>query len=224
MIGSVEARAGASLGTSAPEICKLVADALASRHSGGGTILDVGCGRGDLAPLVRYRFGTYIGADVFRYGGFPIDAELVTVDLDTGRVPKPDGFADAVVAVETIEHLENPRAFVRELTRLAKPGGWIAVTTPNQLSLLSKLTLVMRNEFNAFRAGSYPAHRTALLEIDLRRIAAECDWREVAVEHTRRGRIPGTGRSWPRWMSALAPRTFSDNVLLIGRKPGSPAA
>ncbi len=50
------------------------------------------------------------------------------------------------------------------------------VTTPNQLSLLSKLTLVLKNEFNAFQAGSYPAHLTALLEADLRRIGVECGW------------------------------------------------
>ena len=71
----------------------------------------------------------------------------------------PDGCADAVVAVETIEHVENPRAFVRELTRLARPGGLVVVTTPNQLSLLSLLTLVTKGQFNAFEEapGLYPA-------------------------------------------------------------------
>lgn len=222
MIRPVGDRARASLGISAAAIHRLVVKALAARHPGGGILLDVGCGRGDLWAFARDRFREYAGADAVRYEGFPAEAAFVSVDLDTGRVPLPEGFADAVVAVETIEHLENPRAFARELTRLAKPGGWIAITTPNQLSLLSKLTLLLRNEFNAFRAGSYPAHLTALLEIDLRRIAAECDWTEVAVAYTRRGRIPGVRWSWPRWISALAPRALSDNVLLIGRKPGAP--
>jgi SAM-dependent methyltransferase len=169
-----------------------------------------------VTPLCR----TYHGADVVRYDAFPPSAEFHRVDLDACRGPLDDGFADVVVAVETIEHLENPRAFVRELTRLARPGGWVVVTTPNQLSFLSKLTLVLRNEFNAFRAGSYPAHLTALLEIDLRRIAAECGLTEVSAAFTRRGRIPGTRRHWPRWVSALRPRTFSDNVLVVGRKAG----
>ena len=45
------------------------------------------------------------------------------------------------------------------------------MTTPNQLSLLSKMTLLFRGQFNAFQEGPglYPAHRTALLEIDLLR-------------------------------------------------------
>ena len=56
----------------------------------------------------------------------------------------PDGWADVVTALEVIEHLENPRAFCRELARVAKPGGWVVVTTPNQLSLLSLLSLVVK--------------------------------------------------------------------------------
>lgn len=84
--------------------------------------------------------------------------------------------AQVVAAVEIIKHLENPRAFVRELVRLVCPGGTIVVTTPNQLSLLSKWTLMIKGQFNAFQDGPglFPAHLSALLEIDLRRIAREC--------------------------------------------------
>lgn len=216
---TVEERALRSAGASENAIYRLVAEALAARAAG-GVLLDVGCGRGALRPYVADRFTAYHGADVLRYDEFPADAPFHPVNLDTGGVPLDDGFADVVAAVETVEHLENPRAFARELTRLARPGGWVLMTTPNQLSLLSKLTLVLRNEFTAFRAGSYPAHLTALLEVDLRRIAAECGWADVAVVYTRRGRVPGTARHWPRWVSRMRPRTFSDNVLVLGRKAG----
>ena len=53
--------------------------------------------------------------------------------------------------METIEHLENPRAFVRLLTRLARPGGWVIVTTPNQHSLLSKGTFLLRGQHVHFQ-------------------------------------------------------------------------
>ena len=218
MPATVEQRAERSRGTSAAAIYEMVAAALPTRPAG-GTLLDVGCGRGDLWPFVRERFARYAGADVLKYDGFPAGGAFHAVDLDTGRAPLPDHFADVVVAVETIEHLENPRAFVRELTRLARPGGWVVVTTPNQLSLLSKLGLWVKNEFPAFRGSNYPAHLTALLEIDLRRIAGECGWTDVAVAYTRRGRVPGTTRHWPRWCSRCFPRMLSDNVLVIGRTP-----
>jgi 2-polyprenyl-3-methyl-5-hydroxy-6-metoxy-1,4-benzoquinol methylase len=207
-----------SAGKSSQPIYRTVAAWLSSRHSKGGTLLDVGCGQGELWPFVADQFDKYCGADVVLYDGFPKDASFYEVDLETGGVALPDGFADVVAAVETIEHLANPRAFFREITRLAKPGGTMVITTPNQLSLLSKLTLVVHNEFNAFRAGSYPAHLTALLEVDLRRMATECGWEAVEVAYTGVGRMPGTSRHWPRWLSRFLPRAFSDNVSLVGRK------
>jgi SAM-dependent methyltransferase len=153
-----------------------------------------------------------------RYDGFPAGGEFVAADLDAGTVPLPDGSADAVAAVETIEHLENPRAFCRELCRVVRPGGWIVITTPNQLSLLSLSTLVVKQRFSAFQDAAYPAHRTALLEIDLRRIAAECGLREVDVSYTGSGRLPLSAGHYPAPLSRLFPRALSDNVLLVGRR------
>jgi 2-polyprenyl-3-methyl-5-hydroxy-6-metoxy-1,4-benzoquinol methylase len=123
MPATVEQRAELSRGTSAAAIYEMVAAVLVQRNTG-GTLLDVGCGNGELWPFARDRFARFAGADVLKYDGFPAEGEFHAVDLETGRVPLPDGFADVVAAVETIEHLENPRAFARELTRLAKPGGW----------------------------------------------------------------------------------------------------
>src|SRR6185312_12028612 len=148
----------------------------------------------------------------------PSDAEFCAVDLDSGRVPLPSSTADVVAAVEVIEHLENPRSFARELVRLAKPGGWILITTPNQLSFLSLLTLALKKRFQAFQDVHYPTHLTALLEIDLLRIAGECGLAQVDIEYSLRGRIPLTSRHYPRAFSRYFPRAFSENLLLIGQK------
>jgi SAM-dependent methyltransferase len=196
----------------------MVARALSQRHIGGGLLLDIGCGTGNLWRYLRHRFDRYIGVDAARYEGFPADAQLISADFDSHGVPVPDNTADVVAAVETLEHLENPRAFLRALVRLARPGGWVLVTTPNQLSLLSKLTLVFKNRFNAFQDGSYPAHLTALLEVDLCRIAAECQLSEVAIAYSLSGRIVGTPWHYPRLLSRVLPRALSDNVLLVGKK------
>jgi hypothetical protein len=108
--------------------------------------------------------------------------------------------------------------------RLAAPGGWLVVTTPNQLSVLSKLSLVSKNEFVHFqeRPGLYPAHISALLEVDLVRMYRENGLQDVAIRYSGRGRIPFTGRDWPsplRAHSGAKGRAFSDNILVIGRKP-----
>ena len=98
------------------------------------------------------------------------------------------------------------------------PGGWVVVTTPNQLSALSLLTLALRGRFSAFQDNAYPAHRTALLEIDLRRIMTESGLRDLAVTYTRLGRLPLSGWHYPEAVARLAPQRLSDNVVIAGRR------
>lgn len=215
---SVEERARLSLGTSASAIYEMVERIVKSLQPN-GLLADVGCGTGNLYPFVR-RFTTrYIGIDILRYDEFPDGAEFRAVNLDTGRLPLEDGTVDVAVAVETIEHLENPRAFVRELTRVVRPGGWVVLTTPNQRSLLSLMTLLHRGHYAAFQSSDYPAHLTALLEMDLLRIGAECGLTEARFEYSRSGRIVWTAAHFPRLLSDAAPRLLSDNLCYLGRKP-----
>jgi 2-polyprenyl-3-methyl-5-hydroxy-6-metoxy-1,4-benzoquinol methylase len=214
----VEARARRSLGTSDVAIYEMVAKALEERDIAGDTLVDVGCGAGQLWPFLRARFARYIGVDVVRYEDFPAETKFTQVDLDTGKVALPAESADVVVAVETIEHLENPRAFMRELVRLVRRGGWVVVTTPNQLSLLSLLTLTIKQRFSAFQDVHYPAHLTALLEVDLKRIAGECGLTDVGVVYSSEGRMVLTPWHYPKFISQMFPRALSDNVLVIGRK------
>jgi 2-polyprenyl-3-methyl-5-hydroxy-6-metoxy-1,4-benzoquinol methylase len=212
----VVGRARQSLGRSHQRIYRTVADALAARQAG-GVLADVGCGTGELWLALRGRFRSCLGVDAVRYEGLPQDVEFHAADLDAG-LPLPDASVDAAAAVEVIEHLENPRAFVRELARIVRPGGWVVVTTPNQLSALSLLTLIVKGRFSAFQDTSYPAHRTALLEIDLRRIMSECGLRDLAVTYTRLGRLPLSPWHYPDAVAALAPRKLSDNIVIVGRR------
>jgi 2-polyprenyl-3-methyl-5-hydroxy-6-metoxy-1,4-benzoquinol methylase len=218
MNDKVETRARRSEGTSDAAIYRMVAEALKDYHSGGGVLLDAGCGAGQLWPYLRGRFERYVGLDAVRYEDFPQEAEFHQVDLDAGRAFLPEAFADVVASVETIEHLENPRAFMRELVRLVRPGGCVLVTTPNQLSLLSLLTLVCKGRFNAFQDVHYPAHLTALLEVDLRRIANECGLCEITIGYSLSGRVVFTPWHYPKALSRLFPRALSDNLWLLGRK------
>jgi 2-polyprenyl-3-methyl-5-hydroxy-6-metoxy-1,4-benzoquinol methylase len=220
----VEERARLSAGESAEVIHDAVLAALMERIVRARCLLDVGCGTGRLRIRVQGVCERYIGADAIRHSGFPAGAEFVLANLDTGRVALPDGACDVVACIETIEHVENPRALMRELVRLTSPGGWLVVTTPNQLSVLSKLTLLSKNEFVHFqeRPGLYPAHISALLEVDLVRMCRENGLEDVAVRYSGRGRVPFTPRDWPsplRASSGAKGRAFSDNVLVVARKP-----
>jgi SAM-dependent methyltransferase len=215
----LDTHARQSLGSSATAIYRTVAQLLGER-SAGGVLADIGCGGGNLWREIAPSFSRCIGVDAVRYDGLPDAVEFLPADLDRLPLPLPDAAADVAAAVEVVEHLENPRALCRELARIARPGGWVVMTTPNQLSLLSLLTLLLKQRFSAFQDPSYPAHITALLEVDLRRIAAECGLTAVEVRYTAEGRIPGTGAHYPAGVSGAFPRLLSDNVVLIGRTHG----
>jgi 2-polyprenyl-3-methyl-5-hydroxy-6-metoxy-1,4-benzoquinol methylase len=210
-------RARQSRGISSVAIYRTVGRLMAERNVS-GILVDVGCGEGDLWNSVGAMFSNYIGVDATLYDRFPAAGAFKQANLDLNDIPVPDGVADVVAAVETIEHLENPRQFMRELVRLAKPGGWVLVTTPNQLSFLSLLTLVFKGRFNAFQDVHYPAHLSALIEVDLRRMAAECMLSEVAIAYTLEGRFVFTPWHYPGVLSRCFPCALSDNILIIGRK------
>ena len=214
---AVQVRARQSLGASEPAIYRAVESVFRARRAA-GVLADVGCGAGHLWREVHPMFSRCLGVDAVRYDDLPDDVQFFSADLDRPPLPLSDGCADVVAAVETIEHLENPRAFCRELCRIVRPGGWVVITTPNQLSVLSLLTLVVKQRFSAFQDDAYPAHRTALLEIDLRRLASECGLTNVDVRYTASGRVPLSGRHYPGVLSRRFPRACSDNVVIAGRR------
>ena len=192
--------------------------ALLRERGARGRLVDVGCGVGRLREFAADLITEYVGVDVVRHPSLPAEATFHRVDLDREAMPLADESADVVAAIETIEHLESPRSFVRELSRVLKPGGWLLVTTPNQLSILSILCLITKGRFVAFQDAYYPIHRTALLPIDLVRIAGDCGYSRIDLAFTGSGRVPLTAAHYPASLSRLFPQALSDNVLLIAQR------
>lgn len=57
-----------------------------------------------------------------------------------------------VVAIEVIEHLENPSRFFREIAGLLEDDGKLILSTPNVLSVPSVMAAFKRGEFALFSA------------------------------------------------------------------------
>lgn len=206
-------RALQSRGISEQSVYQLVARQLATVRPAGRTLVDVGCGVGDLNPHVRNLCDRYVGADIVRHDLLAADTEFVRIDVETGRIPLDDESVDVACAIEVIGMVENPRAFVRELARIVRPGGWVFVSTLNNTSLLNLITLVVGQRFQAFHDTLYPMQCTALLEVDLRRMAREAGLANVATTFTAHG--------WRAVLESVLPRSRRSPCPAMAFGPGA---
>ena len=137
-------------------------------------VADIGGGRGELTKLLSPRCDKIWLVDYSppSQNDVPSNVTLLQQDLNSPW-DLPGNHFDCVFSLECIEHIENPRHFMREMCRITKPGGYLFVSTPNNHSLVSKMTFLLRGQHRFFQQASYPAHCTPLLKCDLEWMAAE---------------------------------------------------
>ena len=195
------------------------------RTSRTARLLDVGCGHGHLlTELAAAGYSDLTGCDGIEHpDSLPAGARFTRHDLEQGLGVEAEGF-DVVTSIEVIEHLENPRAHVRQLHGACRPGGRVVLSTPNALSLVSKLSFLFRGYFAYFDDWNYPAHITPVLPIDLGRIFAEIGFHQIEVCFSNAGRMVKLDASWQSLFGrAIGSRLFrgapfSDQVFVVARK------
>ncbi len=104
-----------------------------------GDLLDAPCGPGLLSEAL-HRLGFRVTAADLDGGTFRASEAIPFLRLDLeGRLPFPDGAFDTVVCGDGVEHLENPFALLREISRVLRLGGRALIATPNYLNLERRL-------------------------------------------------------------------------------------
>ena len=214
--------ARATKGTSSSTIYRLLVELASAVIDRDATLLEFGAGTGSLLGMLRATgfHGNLTAADILpRPEGLDTNTRWVEGDLNE-PLPLPSASFDAIISTEVIEHLENPRAVFREFGRLSRPGGVLLLTTPNQESVRSLLSLVVRGHFVDFLDSSYPLHITPLLRQDLSRLCAENGFDPPQFRYTNQGSLPAAPRvSWQRVSGGcLTGRLFSDTIAMIARK------
>ncbi len=115
---------------------RLVADGLRDiLDDENATVLDVACGTGDLSiELNRRAKARIIGTDFCRpmlsvanEKTLATNARIPYIEADAMRLPFPDGEFDAVTIAFGLRNLPNFENGLRELNRVLKPGGTLAV-------------------------------------------------------------------------------------------------
>lgn len=189
-----------------------------------GRVLDVGTGQGQLLKRLQANGHTQLFAcdkhpEFFGVEGLSVDF----CDINKGPLPYPDECFDTVFCVEVIEHIENPRALCREINRVLRVRGNFILTTPNCLSLRSRLSFLLRGYSSYFM--DYPDHTPSphiamLSRVDLERIFRETMFSVQAVSFTG-GAIPKLRVAWQQIFPFLQGELFSDTIIMVARKQGA---
>lgn len=98
----------------------------------GGRALDVGCGAGQVVGRLKEAGFEAWGVDVSepsiaRARKFSERCLL----YDGKTLPFPADHFDSVGALNVLEHVDQPEAFIEEVVRVTKPGGKIVISSPN---------------------------------------------------------------------------------------------
>lgn len=111
--------------------------ALARSAVKGKRVLDAACGEGYGAALLKKWGAAFveaidIDAETIKKANALFGQQNVRFQCHTcEELPFKDQSFDVVCSFETIEHIDHPEAFLRELKRVLKPGGVAIISCPN---------------------------------------------------------------------------------------------
>jgi SAM-dependent methyltransferase len=167
------------------------------RLKGGTRLLEVGCAYGfflDVASSYWQVEGIDISEDAIRAasnsGHVVRQGDLQSVDL-------PSESYDWVVAWDTIEHLDQPRAYVGRMHQLLVPGGRIAMTTGDISSVAARIS------GSRWRLLTPPSHLTFFSRTGMRTMLTDAGFHNVTI---------GTAGYW-RSMEFVAHRVLGPRPL-----------
>lgn len=139
----------------APGLHEAAAEMLVGAVAGESRVLEFGAGSGAMSLRLADLGFRVTASDLFPESFKPSDVPFVAADLNGAFAAQwPQGF-DAVMALEIIEHLENPRDVLRQIRALLPVGGQLVLSTPNIANPVSQALFLRRGQFQWFRDIDY---------------------------------------------------------------------
>jgi SAM-dependent methyltransferase len=102
----------------------------------GRRLLDIGCGTGYFTiPLGRHYeeiHGVDVGAESIAEFKSNAPSKYTAHLLDAAKLPFPSGYFDAIVTIETLEHVIDLPGVAKDAARVLRQGGELIITVPNR--------------------------------------------------------------------------------------------
>lgn len=96
-----------------------------------GSLLDVGCGSGEFTFRAQQAGWRVVGVEPIPDAAQAARDRGLDVRTGTTQETQPEGGFDVVSAFHVLEHMPDGPAFLQELASFARPGGLVAVESPN---------------------------------------------------------------------------------------------
>lgn len=104
-----------------------------------GRWLDVGCSNGAFVAAAALAGHEAEGLELSQPAIDEARRRGLRVHSGTVEAHGPDAHYDTVTGFDVLEHVTDPVAFIRAVRRLLVPGGTVALTVPNEASLIRYL-------------------------------------------------------------------------------------
>lgn len=157
-----------------------------------GSVLDVGCGAGNVGPGLRAAgAGRLTGVELVPSAAAAARERFDEVLEGTieDALPRLSGPFDTILCLDVLEHLVDPGAVLRELRDLAAPGGRLKVSVPNARQVSLVYDLVVRGTFGYTEWGHRDhTHLRWFTRKDIVALVGAAGWRVTGTSHPPLGR------------------------------------
>ncbi len=173
-----------------------------------GTAVDIGCGEGygtvHLAGEGRRVLGVDCSSAVAAAAARHYARKGVSFAcMDGMHLGVLTGSADLVTSFQTLEHLSEPEALVREIARALRPTGIALLSTPNALTHLGPRNPYHHHEFTPRELEALLRRHFACITLAGQQRPPEVYTLEASCQQVRRWDVLGLRRIMPRRLISL---------------------
>ena len=143
------------------EIFRKYVDLIERFTQEGDTVLDVGCGAGNMLDIARKQMQerVFAGIDISDTSVSTCLSKGLNVNQYDGKtIPADDDSFSVVGSLNVLEHTDDPENFLNEKLRVLKPGGNLIIACPNFLSITNsyhdRTRGIVRKIQNIFELGA----------------------------------------------------------------------